>query len=558
MAKGNPMLSAYKWWQKTTVYQIYPRSFADGNNDGVGDIQGIISKLDYLKDMGFETVWFSPLYKGPQADHGYDISDYCAISPEYGDVSDAERLIAEVHARGMKVAFDMVMNHTSVEHPWFQESRSSCDNPKRDWYIWRDGKGSQGSQPPNNWSSFVTDRGWQYDTKTGQWYCASFFEFQPDLNYDNPEVKKAMFDVLRFWLAKGVDGFRLDIFHAIHKDDQFRDNPFRFKFFPTEDDHDGYFQSRIHTVNHPKNFVLAKELRSVLGEFDKDRFAVGEVAGKPEVIKQYLGESHDGLNLIFMFETLRFKFTAAWFRDFLQRLETEFPYPYIPTYVFGNHDQQRFMKKLGNDVAKAKLMALLQFTARGVPVTYYGEEIGMKNANISLNMAGDPLARLYRWIPQKIADKLGLADLVIRERARTPMQWTGGPNGGFCSADVRPWVASNPDVAEVNVATQQKDPASLLNTYKRLLHARNTHVALQEGTIRLLDAGDVPADVLAYVRESGGKKLLIVMNFGNKVRKFRNRTTCTQVVFATDPGLQGQLAGADMRLQPCSGVILKD
>lgn len=554
MGTEDDELSAYKWWQKTTVYQIYPRSFADGNDDGVGDIEGIIGKLDYLRELGFETVWLSPIYAGPQRDHGYDISDYRAISPEYGDLAQAERLIREVHARGMKVAFDMVLNHTSSEHPWFKESRSSRTNPKRDWYIWRDGRGRE---PPNNWSSFVTNRGWQYDPGTGQWYCASFFEFQPDLNYDNPEVKEAMFDVLRFWLDRGVDGFRLDIFHAIHKDPRLRDNPFRWKLFPTEDDHDGYFQRRVHTVNHPQNFVLARELRRVLDEYPGDRFAVGEVAGRPEVIKRYLGEEQDGLNLIFMFETLRFKFSAAWFRGLLERVEGMFPYPYVPTYVFGNHDQRRSMKKLGDDVARAKVLALFQLTARGVPITYYGEEIGMKNADLPLSAVEDPLARIYRWIPQSVAEALGLADVIARERARTPMQWEDAPNGGFCSAGVRPWVRSNPDYPELNVAAQRSDPASLLNTYKSLLHLRRGSVALQEGSLELLDRAELPRDVLAYVRERGGERMLVVINFGDRPVTFRNRTGMLQVVYATDPASRAGRPGSDLPLPPVGGVILR-
>ncbi|AKP27799.1 glycoside hydrolase family 13 protein [Leptospira interrogans] len=540
-----------KWWQKTTIYQIYPRSFADSNRDGVGDIPGIISKLDYLQDLGFETIWVSPLYKSPQMDHGYDVSDYYSIAPEYGTIKDAEKLIKEVHKRGMKIVFDMVMNHTSIEHDWFIQSRSSRDNPKRDWYIWKDGRGK--NKPPNNWSSFVTPKAWHYDSNTDQWYLASFLDFQPDLNYYNPEVKKAMFDVLRFWLKKGVDGFRLDIFHAIYKDKYFRDNPFRFKYIVSENDHDGYFQSRVHTVNHPNNFAFAKELRSVLDEFDGDRFAVGEVAGDDHIIKRYLGEKKDGLNLIFLFETLLLKFKTSFFKGIVKKMEQVYPYPNVPTYVFGNHDQRRYMMKINNNLEKGKLIALFQFTARGVPVTYYGEEIGMTNETIKLTEAQDPLARIYRWLGDSLSELLGLADVIIRDRARSPMQWDDSPNAGFTVQEAKPWIRVHGNYRERNVLIESEDSDSLLNTYKSVLRIRNRSFALKEGSLRLIEE-NVPKDMLVYLREFGKERKLIVFNFSKKTKFFSNPTDCRKYFFSTVSFDHNEFD--QFKIPPCSGVIL--
>ncbi|PJZ53272.1 alpha-glucosidase [Leptospira adleri] len=552
-SKKKSQIPNNKWWQTTTIYQIYPRSFADTNEDGIGDIAGIISKLDYLKDMGFETLWISPLYKSPQRDHGYDVSDYYSMSPEYGTLKDAERLIKEVHKRGMKIVFDMVMNHTSDEHEWFKESRSSKDNPKRDWYIWKDGKGK--GKPPNNWSSFVTPNAWQYDKKTDQWYCASFLDFQPDLNYYNPEVKKAMFDVLRFWLKKGVDGFRLDIFHAIYKDRHFRDNPFRFKYLVTENDHDGYFQRRLYTVNHPNNFEFAKELRAVLDEFDGDRFAVGEVAGDDHTIKRYLGEKRDGLNLIFLFETLMLKFKMSFFKGIIKKMEEIYPAPYTPTYVFGNHDQRRYMRKINNNLEKGKLVALFQFTARGVPVTYYGEEIGMTNETIKLTEAQDPLARIYRWLGDTLSEFLGLADIIIRDRARSPMQWDDSPNAGFTTKKAKPWIRVHGNYRERNVSTESEDKDSLLSVYKKVIHLRNESKAFREGSLTLIEE-DVPKDMLVYLREAGSERKMVIFNFGKKERLFNNTTDCRKYCFSTHVYDHNEF---DLfKVPPCSGLILEN
>ncbi|MCB0120213.1 MAG: alpha-glucosidase, partial [Anaerolineales bacterium] len=275
------------WYHKTTIYQIYPRSYCDTNADGIGDIPGIIQKLDHLHNLGFESIWISPFFSSPQADLGYDVSDYTDISPDFGTMDDALKLIDEIHKRDMKIIFDMVLNHTSEEHAWFKESRSSRDNPKADWYIWRD--------KPNNWQSMTGGSGWHYAKERRQYYWASFLPFQPDLNWHNPEVKQTMFDIVRFWLGKGVDGFRLDIFNTIYKDAKFRNNPFAFKLAPTPSDPSGYLQEAVYSQNQPESFELARELRKVCEEFG-DKLTVGEITGSRETALKYAGDKeNDGL-----------------------------------------------------------------------------------------------------------------------------------------------------------------------------------------------------------------------------------------------------------------------
>jgi len=311
------------WWKRTTVYQIYPRSFSDLSGDGIGDLPGIIARLDYLHWLGVETIWLSPFFDSPQADFGYDITNHFEVSPEYGSLGDCRRLIDEIHARDMKVVLDMVLNHTSDQHPWFRESRRSRDNPYRDFYIWRDGRKPNGAAPPNNWSSMLGGSGWQYDAQTGQWYWASFLPFQPDLNYRNPKAKHAMLDVVRHWLREGVDGLRLDIFNAIYKDASFADNPRSLRAIPTEDNPGGFFQRAVHTQNHPDTFDFARELRAVVDKFNNPpRFVVGEVFGSTDVLRKYCGPSADGLNLVFLFKSLRTAFRAHSFRQLVEEFES--------------------------------------------------------------------------------------------------------------------------------------------------------------------------------------------------------------------------------------------
>ncbi|MBN2117529.1 MAG: alpha-glucosidase [Anaerolineales bacterium] len=500
-------MTALPWYHKTTIYQIYPRSFYDSNSDGIGDLQGIIQKLDYIRELGFETIWISPFFSSPQADFGYDISDYTDIAPEYGTMSDALELIEEVHERGMKLVLDMVMNHTSEEHPWFKESRSSRDNPKADWYIWRD--------KPNNWQSMTGGSGWHYARERGQYFWSSFLPFQPDLNYRNPDVKRAMFDIVRFWLGRGVDGFRLDIFNVIYKDADFRDNPFSFKLVPTDEDPSSFFQQAKYTINQPESFAFAREFRKVCDEFG-ERLSIGEVNGGRKVLRKFLGDAaNNGLTLVFDFEMLNLKFTADYFRDLIREMERHYPEPFMPVYVFSNHDKHRSMYRLGNDVRKAKLLAMFQLTVRGVPCMYYGEEIGMTDAKFPFAEAFDPIPHKFTFVPRFVFDLLGV--LINRDEVRTPMQWNGTRNAGFSSAQ-KTWLPLHENYQTIHVEKQQAESNSLLNVVRALLKIRHQERCLQEGSLEILE--NLPKGVLGYARILEGEKILVLLNLDEQATEF--------------------------------------
>lgn len=536
------------WWRKTTIYQVYPRSFLDSNHDGIGDLQGIISKLDYIKDLGFETIWVSPLYCSPQQDFGYDVSDYLNIAPEYGTMAEAETLIEEAHKRGMRVLFDLVLNHTSIRHPWFQESRSNRENPKRDWYIWRDGRGRK---PPNNWVAIPGGSAWHYDADTNQYYYASFLPFQPDLNWRNPEVKKAMFGVVKFWLNKGVDGFRLDIFHSIYKEKTYRDNPFSFRYIPKED-RAGFFQRWKFSLKQPEVYELAIDLRSLIDSYDHERMLIGEVFGNVEEEKRFLGKNLDGLNLIFLWDLLNIKPSASKLRKVIGHYERHYPPPYLPVYVFGNHDRKRLLSRIDRNADAAKLLALLQYTVRGVPVTYYGEEIGMVDGDFPATTALDPIGRRYQSIPEFVLKFLNI--YVNRDGCRTPMQWDDGPNAGFCGVEVTPWLPVNENYSSVNVTSQKGDDDSLWRTYQRVLALRNRKEVLQTGALNLISTPEMDKDLVVYERKNGEEALLVVMNFGQRVVEFTNPTSSRRMLLAV--GMDEPEDPIKIQLQPNGGIVL--
>ncbi len=551
------------WWKRTSVYQIYPRSFRDSNGDGIGDLQGIISRLDYVQQLGFETIWISPFFRSPQRDLGYDISDYYSIAPEYGTMDDFRELIDQIHARDMKLVLDMVLNHTSDEHEWFRESASSRNNPKRDWYVWRDGRKPGGKAPPNNWTSMVSGRGWHYHPSTGQWYWASFLPFQPDLNYRNPEVKEEMFRMLRYWLGQGADGFRLDIIGSVHEDPGFRDNPLSFRLVPNEANEGFLFRSTKMTQNHPDNFEFARELRALVDEFhDPPRFLVGETFGTPELLRRYCGrEKPDGLNLVFLFRTMNTPFRAGPIRRMIAEFEEHFPEPFLPTYVYSNHDRSRRFTRLGGIVRKAKLNAVLQFTARGVPFTYYGEEIGMRQGEIPPEQSLDAVAHHMGTSPSwklRLLNRL-TGGAVQRDGCRTPMQWSAHARAGFTDAEAEPWLPVNSDYIDVNVEAQLEDPDSLLACYRRLLALRREHPALHSGTLRLLPA---PPSVLAYERTWTNKaageteKILVLLNFSKKRSRQIDPGKGWRLIFSShhrSDGIPGDESG--LRLEPWEGRV---
>jgi alpha-glucosidase len=555
-------MPAVPWWKKTTVYQIYPRSFADANGDGIGDLEGILGRLDYLHELGVETLWISPFFTSPQADFGYDIQDHFGVAPEYGTLADVSRLIREVHARGMKIVFDMVLNHSSAEHPWFVASRSARDDPRRDFYIWREGRGPGGKRPPNNWKSMLGGSGWHRDEATGEWYWASFLPFQPDLNYRNPAVKEAMLDVVRHWLEEGVDGLRLDIFNALFKDASFADNPFSFRAIPSEHNPHGFFQHNKHTIDHPDTIAFARELRSMVDGLDgPPRFLVGEVFGDCEMLRRYCGHEADGLHLVFLFKTMGMRFSGRAVRSIVGEFERAFPDPFSPTYVFGNHDRPRFIHSLGGHHEKAKLVATLQLTVRGVPFVYYGEEIGMRHHEIPLHEGLDPVAARYRFVPQWLVRSLRKRGILLnRDECRLPMQWDDGPNAGFAPAAATPWLPIQKSPS-INVAAQLGDPGSLLNCYRGLLALRREHPALHAGALELVEGPRLPGAVVAYRRTLGegpsGEAALVLLNFGRREVALDLAEHAGRKLYSNRRS-EIEIAGARRTLAGYEGVVIFD
>ncbi len=539
------MAQAEEWWKNTNIYQIYPRSYMDTNGDGIGDLNGIIQQLDYIKELGFETIWISPFYESPQGDFGYDISDYLQCDKDYGNNKDIEQLINAVHERDMKIVFDMVLNHTSEEHEWFELSKQSRNNDKSDWYIWRDAKGKK---PPNNWINVFNKKAWHYVPERDQYYYTAFLDFQPDLNWRNPEVKEAMFDIVRYWLSKGVDGFRLDIFNCILEEKDLKNNPFTLNPLPARDGMRANFQEKTNNIDHGDNITLAKELRAVIDEFP-DKFLIGEAIGSLESTKKLLGEEQDGLNLVFQFDMIFFDFNAEFFGKMIEEFEVNFPAPLMPTIVFGNHDNFRSMRRIGNNLNKAKLLALFQMTARGVPVVYYGEEIGMTNTSIPKSKALDPISDEFKNMPQFMRDLLPVP--INRDVCRTPMQWNTDINSGFTKA-ANSWLPIE-DFRYRNVATEMKDENSLLNVYRSLLEIRNNNQIFQEGTIELIDSDLLPENVLAYKRQSGNESFVIFINYNELAVSFPFKTEAQKLYsIATED----TFIGNEVNLSGLGGMIL--
>ncbi len=464
------------WWREAVVLQIYPRSFADASGDGVGDLEGVRSKLDHLRWLGVDALWLSPIYRSPMADFGYDVADYCDVDPLFGDLAAFDRLLEDAHARDIDVLLDWVPNHTSDRHPWFAEARMSRDSPKRDWYRWRDGT-DDGVTPPNNWTAAFTDEpAWTWDEATGQWYLHTFLPEQPDLDWDNPEVVAAMHDVLRFWMDRGVDGFRADVVHLIGKDPALSDVSERH--LVAYHDHDG---------THP----LLRGIRSVLDEYDTPhpRMMVGEVnLTETRLIAKYLGDD-DELNLVFDFASLDVPWSADAWRARIAHVESVMGERW-PTWVFSNHDQPRVRTRLGGDEDRARAAAVLLLTLRGTPFLYAGDELGLEDADVPADRVVDPGGR---------------------DGCRAPIPWTAAADHGW---PAEPWLPWPPEPEARNAETLRADPGSILHLHRALLSARRTSAALRSGTLRLLD--DVPDDVLAYERAAAGDVRRILIGFGGE------------------------------------------
>ena len=534
-------MSRLKWWQTAVFYQIYPRSFADGNGDGIGDFQGIIEKLDYLVDLGIDAIWLSPHFPSPNWDWGYDVSDYCDVAPEYGTLADFAAFLAQAHRRGIRVILDLVLNHTSDRHAWFLESKASRDNPKADWYVWYDA-------PPNNWQSCFDGDAWTYAPERDQYYYHYFMKQQPDLNWRNPLVRQAMWDAVRFWLDMGVDGFRLDAVGTIFEDPDLTPHTVpmtlaelrHFSLHATTPGEKAleakYWHDMFqHQFGGPGLHDLMKELRAILDEYPGDRMLVGE-----DDDIAYLGNGQDELHLVFNFPLMRAeRLTPAHIRanqavrlDLLDAL----PARGWGCNTLGNHDSSRVYTRYAADAGHAghaghaaelaRVNAALVLTLRGTPFLYYGEEIGMTDLIITgPDKLRDTMATWYyeqainalKVVPVKAALAAGK---MSRDKNRTPMQWSDGPNAGFCPASATPWLPVNPNhAAGISVRDQQDDPGSLLNFYRRLINVRRQLPALLAGEYRPLH--ETANDYVAFLRTTEAQSVLGLLNYANLRHKLR-------------------------------------
>jgi alpha-glucosidase len=543
-------LGTGNWWRHGVIYQIYPRSFADANGDGVGDLAGITAKLDHLNDgtprsLGVDAVWLSPFYPSPMADFGYDVADYTGVDPIFGTLDDADRLIAEAHARGIRVLVDLVPNHTSDQHPWFLESRSSRDSPKRAWYVWADSR-PDGS-PPNNWLSSFPRAGaaWTFDETTGQWYLHSFTPQQPDLNWWNPEVREAMDEVMRFWLDRGVDGFRVDVAHKMAHDPELLDNP----LVELSDEDLGESQeardsrrAKLKAVprrdeDWPEVHEILRRFRRTLDSYD-DRMAVGEVYLLDlERLARYYGSGKDEFHLVhnFVFQSQPWKAEA--FRAVVDEFTAMLPSDAWPAWMLSNHDVSRIATRYdegGNGEARARVAAMLLLTLRGTPFVYMGDEIGQADGEIP---------------PDRVVDVDG------RDPERTPVQWDGSSTAGF-GGD--PWLPVGAQAAEVNVAAQRDDPRSMLSLYRRLIWYRKGSDALRDGDYHSLP--DAPGGCFAYLRSAGDERLLVALNFTGQPLEYQVGGPSQgrlELTTAPDRPTGEAIDLQPLRLGPDEGVVVR-
>jgi alpha-glucosidase len=489
------------WWKGAVFYEIYPRSFQDSNNDGIGDLNGITERLDYLKSLGVDAIWLTPIYPSPQVDFGYDISNYEDIDPQYGTLKDFDHLVAEAKKRNIRIIMDLVLNHTSDKHPWFIESSSSKTNPKRDWYVWRDGKGS--GEPPNNWESLFGHSAWQYDPKTGQYYYHKFYIQQPDLNWNNPEVRKAMYDVERFWINRGVAGFRLDAITTLFEDPQLRDEQV-IKGADGRPVINAYGDPELddaRTNNLPEVHDVLRELREVADSYKgRDVVLIGETYLRSvDDLRKMYGTHHDELQLP-MDMQIGFinKFDVALFRQRINEAQNDID-GNEPLIVFDNHDNPRWDRygdgKYHDDIGR--VIATVLFATRGSAMFYYGDEIGMVTTPPTRKEdVKDPIG-ITGWPKEK-----------GRDGERTPMQWTDGPNAGFTGPAVKPWLPIPPSYKTVNVQAESKDQNSMLNWYKKMIELRRTVPALRYGNNIMLNPSD--NQVLSWLRVAPGQAPVVV------------------------------------------------
>lgn len=527
--------SGAAWWQRGVVYQIYPRSFQDSNGDGIGDLRGIAQRLDYLTWLGVDAIWLSPIYPSPMKDFGYDISDFLNIDPIFGTLADFDALVEEAHRRALKVILDFVPNHTSDQHPWFQESRRDRRDPRRDWYVWRDPAPDGG--PPNNWLSEFGGPAWTYDEATGQYFYHAYLKEQPDLNWRNPDVVHAMHDVLRFWFDRGVDGFRIDVLHHLVVDAAFRDNPPNPEFVPGA--RPSHALLRAHTVDQPEIQDIITGLRKVADEYS-ERVLIGEIHLPIERLVTYYGVELSGIHLPFNFNLIGAPWSAAILREIISAYEAALPGGAWPNWVVGNHDTSRVASRIG--IKGARLAQMLLLTLRGTPTMYYGEELGMADVPVPPELVQDPF--------EKNVPGIGVG----RDPARTPMRWMGHNHGGFTTGE--PWLPVGQDLARCNVESEAADPDSMLSLTRRLLRLRREEPALAIGDYQGLPCDD---QCLAYQRSYEGRRLLVMMNFSEGPRRLPLPPAMgrARLLLSSDPHRSPEPFDAVIELQGAEGVVLE-
>lgn len=539
------MTEHYLWWQSGIIYQIYPRSYQDRNRDGIGDLAGIKHRLDYIQKLNVDAIWLSPIYPSPMHDFGYDVSDYISINPMFGTMEDFDSLLEEIHEREMKLILDLVPNHTSDEHEWFIQSRSSRDNPKRNWYIWRDPNPDGG--PPNNWLSFFGGSAWTYDESTGQYYLHQFVEQQPELNYRNTDVLEAILNVMRFWLDKGVDGFRVDVIWLMLKDDQFRDNPIN-PGWDGLNPHNSLLPK--YTENLPEVHDLIQQMRDVLDEYD-ERMMVGEIYLPNEELVKYYGSKRDdgSLNechLPFNFQLIQLPWDPRTIQIAVDKYYEAIPKGGWPNWVLGNHDQHRIATRVGQQQARIANMLLL--TLWGTPTCYYGDEIGMENVEIPVELIKDPPA----------VNQPEIAHIVGRDPERTPMQWDSSSKGGFTDGDVEPWLPLAKDYQFKNVRIQEERPTSMLNLYKTLTNLRRSEPVLSVGSYVSVDVNS--ENVIAYRRYiEGESNFLILLNFSEDLQSFdlKHLGRMGTIEVSTTMTRNGDVLLSNLILEPNEGLLIR-
>jgi alpha-glucosidase len=523
-----------QWWQAAVLYQIYPRSFQDTNGDGIGDLAGIRERLPYLTKLGVDALWLSPIFPSPMADFGYDIADYTGIDPLFGSLADFDTLVAVAHQSGLKVLLDLVPNHTSDRHPWFANSRRARNDPQRDWYIWRDPAPDGG--PPNNWLSEFGGSAWQLDAQTGQYYYHAFLAQQPDLNWRNQEVRTAIHDVMRFWLMRGVDGFRIDVIWHLIKDAEFRDNPPNPAYVPGRPPHERLLP--LYTTDRPEVQDVIAGLRSVVDEFE-DRVLIGEIYLPIKRLVAYYGTDLRGVNLPFNFTLL----SAPWKAREIERLVAEYeaalPSGGWPNWVLGNHDRPRIASRIGRD--QARIAAILLLTLRGTPTIYYGDEIGMTQVTIPPERVQDPF--------EKNVPGIGVG----RDGCRTPMQWSAARGAGFSTGE--PWLPFATDFRSENVESQSADPASLLNLHRRLIALRRARPALTGGAYRSLAA---QGDLLLYRREGANDQVTVALNLGIEPLTVRLESMLpdARILLSSNDDRDGEPIAREINLRANEGLII--